>query len=711
MKVRIKLILLLIFCMISFVSLIAVHVNVMEGKLEAVFYQEEKTWLASIDKQLSLVGESLKECVYDYAYWDEMVKFLSSGDKLWAQGSVNASLQTYKAEAAWIFKKDLSLYYVANVSGDGFFDKSPIPEGAITELFAVERFCHFFINTPKGIMEIRGATIHTSPGDDKKAEPHGYFFAGRLWDETYLSDISILTDTHVTVSQITVSGSPEYVSDPKNGLIASTRILSNWNGVPIARLNILKFSATISDLIKLSGQMIFILVAYSVVLFTVLWFCLAYWISNPLWIISRAFTDKRPVSEEGLLRQKDEFGEMAAMMNRFFAQRERLVTEISEHKRSVHALRISEEKYRDLYNSILDGIVRVSMEGRIEECNSAYRDMLGYAEEELKRMTYIQLTPEKWHELEAGIIAGQVIAKGHAAHYEKEYIRKDGTIFPIEVSTWLIRDENKNPVGMWGIVRDMTDRKKAAEELAVAHGQLVQSEKMAALGRFASGVAHEVKNPLAILLGGLEYLNERLTDMDKDVQEAFSRMKEAVLRANTIVKDLLAFARPSKMVYEKVHPNVVVSDAIGFIDLLRHKSSKAAIEIKRELTQEDMLVEVDRNQIQQALFNILLNAIEAIPTSGSVTVRTRLDAAGSPPGSGASRPACLIEVRDTGGGIDKEDLAKLFEPFFTTKRGQKGTGLGLAIVKSIVEKHGGRISIDSEVGLGTTVRIILPIVK
>lgn len=710
MKVRVKLILLLIFCMISFVSLTLVHVRLMQGRLDSVFYQEEKSWIASLDRQLSLFGESLRECVYDYAYWDEMVEFLKSKDISWAEDSLEASLQTYKAQAAWVYKKDYSLYYAANTTGDGVFEKMPLPEGAIAELFSIDKFCHFFIRTPKGVMEIRGAAIYTSPDADKKTEPQGYFFAGRLWDDAFLSDLSLLTDAHAAITPIMPSGPPEYVSDPKHGLIASNRMLNGWDGVPLARLSILRWSAIIKDLVRLSGQMIFILVTYSVVLFTILWFCLAYWVSNPLWLISRSFTEKRPVSDKGLLRQRDEFGEMAAMMNRFFAQRERLVQEINEHKRSVHALRLSEEKYRDLYNSLRDGIVRVSMDGRIEECNNAYSGMLGYTKDELREITYIELTPERWHEMEKKIIEEQVVTTGYAITYDKEYIKKDGTVFPISISVWLIRDEQQGPVGMWGLVRDMTEQSKAQQELAAAQRQLVQSEKMAALGRFASGVAHEVKNPLAILLGGLEYLKEKLTDADKDVREALSKMREAVLRANTIVKDLLAFARPSKMVYEQVHPNTVVRDAIGFIDLLRHKSSKAAIEIKQELTQEEMLVEVDKNQIQQALFNILLNAIEAIAEKGSVTVRTYPDRAELPSGAGDAVPACVIEIRDTGVGIDKEDLIKLFEPFFTTKRGQKGTGLGLAIVKSIVEKHKGGISIESEAGRGTTVRLVLPLV-
>jgi two-component system sensor histidine kinase HydH len=248
------------------------------------------------------------------------------------------------------------------------------------------------------------------------------------------------------------------------------------------------------------------------------------------------------------------------------------------------------------------------------------------------------------------------------------------------------------------VANDITERKKAENELDSAQQQLMHSEKLAALGRFASGLAHEIKNPLAILLGGMEYLREKLPEADPEVREALGKMREAIMRANIISKDMLSFAKPSKIVFEKAHLNTIVHDAIAFVELFKHKSDTADVELKQELTNEDIYVEVDKNQIQQALFNIFLNAIEAIGMRGEIFIRTY-----------RSGVLCVIEVQDHGEGIAKADLTKIFEPFFTTKRGQKGTGLGLPIVKSIVERHKGSIGIESEVGRGTKVMISLPI--
>jgi len=144
---------------------------------------------------------------------------------------------------------------------------------------------------------------------------------------------------------------------------------------------------------------------------------------------------------------------------------EELKAEIAERKQAEEALRESEKRYRSLHESSKDGIVAGDMEGNILECNQAYSDMLGYAREEIKKMTYQQLTPKKWHKAEADTVKNQIMTRGYSDKYEKEYIRKDGTIFPINARIWLRKDEKGEPVGMWGIVINITERKQAEKAL------------------------------------------------------------------------------------------------------------------------------------------------------------------------------------------------------------------------------------------------------
>ena len=248
------------------------------------------------------------------------------------------------------------------------------------------------------------------------------------------------------------------------------------------------------------------------------------------------------------------------------------------------------------------------------------------------------------------------------------------------------------------------DLRQAIEKLNRTQLRLVQSEKLAALGRFSSGVAHEVKNPLGIILSGAEYLEMRFPNADHETKDVLQKIKESTLRADTIVQNLLKFARPSELKTEKTRPGELIEDALA---LLKVRALSGNIAITTDFADHDLFIDVDKNQILQTLFNILVNAVEAMPGGGKLEVKAFRSYEDLPDAG----EACVIEVKDNGEGISKDNTMKLFEPFFTTKRDSGGTGLGLSMSKSIVEEHDGRLVIDSEPGKGTDVRIILPSVR
>jgi len=695
MKLQTKLMLLVVFCMAVFVSLAVLSRGMEKERLHSIFHAEEAAWKTVFDKTFDLLGQSLETFAYDYTYWDEMASFLKTGDRAWAETNIDPSLATYKANAVWIHKKERAFFYATNNLRDEYFKELPLPWSAIGDLFEKSRFCHFFIRTPKGPMEIRGATIHPSSDPERKTEPLGYFFAGRLWDDKFLKYLAELTNMRVSVASVGQSGELINFSDAEKGLIASSRTLKDWDGAPIMRLNILKESESIKAFNQAANQMIKVIILYSISLFLVLLVSLTYWINVPLGRITKAFLDKKPVQGKGLINQNDEFGAIAAMMNKFFEQRERLISEIVGHRKAESQLRLSEEKFAKAFRVNPSPMaIFLRDDGRFLDANEAFLNLTGYSRDRVVNHTLEELNilPQNRR------LAVIQILKEKGRLYN---IELDVTTASDEVRNWLFSastiEVGKDNI-ILAVANDITERKKAESELGAAQRQLMQSEKLAALGRFASKLAHEIKNPLAILLGGMEYLRDKLPGSDKEVRESLVKMRDAVARANTIVKDLLSFAKPSKLAHEKVHPNSLVHDAIDFTELLKHKSDTAKVDIRQELTDKEIYIDVDRNQMQQALFNILLNAIEAIQVSGEIVVRTY-----------PADSSCVIEVQDTGEGIAKEDMPKLFELFFTTKKDQKGTGLGLPIVKEIVERHKGTIAIESAAGKGTKVRITLPI--
>ena len=261
------------------------------------------------------------------------------------------------------------------------------------------------------------------------------------------------------------------------------------------------------------------------------------------------------------------------------------------------------------------------------------------------------------------------------------------------------------------LVREGTERRvqriREKEKLKETQQELIQSEKLAALGRFASGVAHEVKNPLGVILGGMEFLEKKLSKgrrkPDKDIETAIEKIKSSVLKADSIIQGLLRFARPSELRIESVKVDDLVNETLS---LLKYRAPLRNIEIRTGFSKEAIHVRVDRNQMEQVFFNLLINAVEAMPKGGQITINTCKSALSE---FSPEKTACAIEITDTGVGIPEENLSRIFEPFFTTRRKKKGTGLGLSITKVIVNNHKGDLTIKSKVGKGTKAVVKLPI--
>jgi PAS domain S-box-containing protein len=259
------------------------------------------------------------------------------------------------------------------------------------------------------------------------------------------------------------------------------------------------------------------------------------------------------------------------------------------------------------------------------------------------------------------------------------------------------------------------DLQKSHEELKAAQFQLIEAEKMQSVGRLAAGVAHEVKNPLAILGMGIDYMAKNLHAADPNISGILTDMNDAVKRADTIIHGLLDFSMPHALNLHAEDLNQLLEQSLGMV---RHDlSSSGQIRIVRELAEDVPAVCLDRNKIKQVFVNLLLNAIHAMPEGGTLTIRTYArtlqageidrDAGSRVPGQLRTGETVVVtEFLDTGTGIDMEKMAKIFDPFFTTKPTGKGTGLGLTVTKKIVELHHGTIDIRNrpEGGAHVTLR-------
>lgn len=378
--------------------------------------------------------------------------------------------------------------------------------------------------------------------------------------------------------------------------------------------------------------------------------------------------------------------------------------DVTERKQAEEAIRESESKYRRLHQSMMDAFACVDMNGLIQECNDAYCQMLGYEREELLTLHYTDLTPEKWHSVEAEIIQKQVLPRRYSDIYEKEYRRKDGTVFPVELRTYLLTDDEDRPSGMWAIVRDITERKRTEQLQRMA--QEATETAMRAKDEFLANMSHELRTPLNAIIGFSEGLLARVAihPLNEHQQERVEGIRKGGEHLLALVQGVLDIA---KVESGKADVNVTSFD-IGEMaheatnlaeSLLEHKS---AVQFTLDLEPDLPLITSDAEKIREILENFLSNAVK-FTRQGTITLRIR-----------RRSESLVMEVEDTGIGIPVAYVDKLFDKFFQVPganvQSTKGTGLGLPVCKAYATLLGGKITVQSIEGHGSTFTLTLPFV-
>jgi PAS domain S-box-containing protein len=383
--------------------------------------------------------------------------------------------------------------------------------------------------------------------------------------------------------------------------------------------------------------------------------------------------------------------------------------EISDRKNFEKALLESEFRYRSLFEGSRDGIVFTDMEGSIKAFNAAYREMLGYTEEELFSTTYHDLTPTEWEAIENRIVIEQIIPRGYSDVYEKEYICKDGRVIPVELATFIVKRAGEN-VGMWATVRDISERKQLEQERLETQEKLLRAQKLESLGIMAGGIAHDFNNLLMAVLGNLDVVLEDLPP-DSETRRSVENAIKAAERSAELSTQMLTYTGSTLYHSKDLNLNELLDKNR---DLLKLGISDH-VTLNLELGDTLPHIKGDAEQIHRLVMNILVNASEAIgDQDGYVTIRTGvmdcdevcLDRSLLDAKSEQGR-FVFLEITDTGCGMDAETLRKLFDPFFTAKF--LGRGLGMAEVMGIVKGHHGAIRVDSEIGKGTTIRVLFPL--
>ena len=352
-------------------------------------------------------------------------------------------------------------------------------------------------------------------------------------------------------------------------------------------------------------------------------------------------------------------------------------------------LRASEGRYRRLFERNLAGVFRSTLDGRILDCNEALAHIFGYERpEELMGRPAADLYIDP---AQRGVFLDRIRAERTLIGFETTLRKKDGSPVSILENVTLLGPETGESGTLEGTMIDITERKRLEE-------QFRQAQKMEAIGRLAGGVAHDFNNILTAILGYSDLLGASLS-ASNPLREEVEEIRKAAERAAALTRQLLAFGRRQVLILEVLDLNLLVRE----MERMLRRVIGEDIEIRTRYDPELGRVRADRGQLEQVLINLIINARDAMPSGGTITIET-----GNAELDGHHLPAVMLAVGDTGCGMDAETRAHIFEPFYTTKEKGKGTGLGLATVYGIVEQSGGHVRVSSEPGRGATFRVFLP---
>ncbi len=378
--------------------------------------------------------------------------------------------------------------------------------------------------------------------------------------------------------------------------------------------------------------------------------------------------------------------------------------DVTARKQAEESLRESEERYRLVQENSMDAILFTAPDGSVLNANQAACEMFGMTEEEIRQSGRNGLVAQEDPRLP--VLLEERIRTGKARG-ELTMLRRDGSKFPVEISSSIFVDKNGDKKTSM-IIRDITERKKMEQtlqeynlrleeqveartrELCQAQEQLVRKERLAVLGELAGSVGHEMRNPLGIISGAIYYLKMVQPEADEKIRQYHEMIEQQTRNAEKIITDLLDFARLSGTEPQAVDVPDLMQRVLQRFPVL------PSVKLTLDLPDGLPMILVDPKQMEQVLGNLTLNACQAMPDGGRLTISAR-----------PKKGMLAIFVKDTGTGISPENMQKLFEPLFTTKA--TGIGLGLAVSRKLAEANGGRIEVQSEVDKGSTFTLYVPV--
>ena len=376
----------------------------------------------------------------------------------------------------------------------------------------------------------------------------------------------------------------------------------------------------------------------------------------------------------------------------------KITRDITARREQERALFDSEQRFRMLVEGVQDyAIYMLDVEGRVTNWNAGAQSIKGYTADEIVGEHFSRFYTEDDRTRGEPQFALETALREGKYEREAHRVRKDGTLFWASVVLDPIFDETGKHVGFAKVTRDITERKAAEEQLEDARAALVQSQKLQALGELTGGIAHDFNNLMTVVAGSADFLLRKPDLPDAKRKQYLEAIAETAERATTLTNHLLAFGRRQPIKPEVLDLNLRL-DAVAEV---LSRTLGSSVNVTLDLAPEPCRVEIDSAQLETAILNAAVNARDAMPDGGTLTLSTK---AMREDGS----EFIELSIRDTGEGMPPDVIERAFEPFFTTKEVGKGTGLGLSQIHGFAARAGGRAEIESQLGEGTTITFVLP---
>ncbi len=643
--------------------------------LQKMFYANQEMLTGMFTRLVELKGSLMEVVAYDYTYWDEMVEAIKSRDRQFFDENIAQALSSYKMDAAWVYDDKAELVYMVQKEGRERLREVFFIKQAQEMLEGEKRFCHFFIPTSIGLMEVRGATVHPTRDPERRLPPQGVFFVSRVWDSVYLRGLREMINGEVSLRPAVMDGSEEK-SDINKGVIVINHPLNGSDDSVVGNLQLKYICRLVLAMRQEAPRRLWLLLGVGILMIGAVGIGFWRWVERPLDRISLALKENDARRLAKLISSRSEFGKIARLIESFFIQ-EKVLRE--EKKRA--------QQYLDIAKVI---ILVLDRAGRVVLINREGCNLLGYKEEEIIGKDWFDcflppLLRDKTKDVFRHLIVGDV---AHFIDWENPIVTRTGEERIIRWRNTVVRGELGEILGTLSSGEDITERKRAEAALQERTEELKRSNRE--LEHFAYIASHDLQEPLRMVGSYVSLLARRYRGkLDGDADEFINYAVDGVTRMQRLINDLLTYSRigtrgkplqptDSEMVLRRVLMNLKIS-----------------IEEKRASVTYDRLpvVIADERQLEQLLQNLISNAIKFSDSEPKVHVGVR-----------AQDGYWVFAVKDNGIGIEPQFSDKVFQIFQRGVSRDKypGTGIGLAVCKRIVERHGGKIWFESEPGKGTT---------